>query len=198
MSALRGNSFFERMIEGLGHLLSNVTCWIKEIPNYLKTQEMCDETVRINPLLLAYVPDHLRTQEMCIEIMHTMPDAFHRIPDHFKTQKMCIKAVEVDPWQLKDVPDHYKTQEMCDKSMRDYLFSLQQVADWFVTQEQIDIWYDDDYDYNNNNKLIKWYNGYQKRKAQKAKIKEELLPTTWHLDRVKDWCLSEGEKRCSK
>ena len=88
--------------------------------------------------------------------MHTMPDAFHRIPDHFKTQKMCIKAVEVDPWQLKDVPDHYKTQEMCDKSMRDYLFSLQQVADWFVTQEQIDIWYDDDYDYNNNNKLIKW------------------------------------------
>ena len=111
---------------------------------------------------------------------------------------MCIKAVEVDPWQLKDVPDHYKTQEMCDKSMRDYLFSLQQVADWFVTQEQIDIRYDDDYVYINNNKLIKWYDGYQKRKAQKAKIKEELLPTTWHLDRVKDWCLSEDEKRCSK
>ena len=25
------------------------------------------------------------------------------------------------------------------------------------------------------NELIEWYNGYQKRKSQKAKIKEELL-----------------------
>ena len=90
-------SFFERMIEGLGHLLSNVPCWIKEIPNHLKTQEMCDEAVHLNSLSLAYVPDRLRTQEMCNEIMRTMPDAFHRIPDRFKTQEMCIKAVEVDP-----------------------------------------------------------------------------------------------------
>ena len=39
--------------------------WIKEIPYNLKTQEMCNEATRINPLSLPYVPDHLQTQEMC-------------------------------------------------------------------------------------------------------------------------------------
>ena len=69
---------------------------------------------------------------------------------------MCIKALGVDPWQLKYVSDHFKTQEMCDKAVRDYLFSLRLVLDWLVTQQQIDIWYDDDYVYNNN-EMIKWY-----------------------------------------
>ena len=39
--------------------------WIKEIPDHLKTQEMCNEATRINPLSLPYVPDHPQTQEMC-------------------------------------------------------------------------------------------------------------------------------------
>ena len=37
--------------------------------------------------------------------------------------------------------------------------------------------------------------GYQKRKAQKAKTKEELLPITWHPSRYWDWCMSEDEKK---
>ena len=98
-----------------------------------------------------------------------MPNVFHRIPERFKTQEMCIKAVEVDPWQLYHVPDQYKTQEMCDKAVREYPFSLPFVSDWFVTQQQIDIWYDDNYVYNDN-EMIKWYDGYKKRKAQKASI----------------------------
>ena len=155
---------------------------------------MCDEAVRINPLSLAYVPYHLITQEMCNEIMRTMPDIFHRIPDRFKTQEMCIKAVKVDPWQPKDIPDHFKIQEMCDKSVRDYLFSLRYVPDWFVTQEQIDDNYHDNYVYNDNG-IIKWYDGYKKRKAQKAKIKKELMSITWHPSRWWDWCIPEDEKR---
>ena len=82
---------------------------------------------------------------------------------------------------------------MCIKAGRDYLFSLQFVPDWFVTQQQIDIWYDDNYVYSDN-AMIKWYNGYKKRKAQKAKIKEELLPIAWHPDRAKDWCMPEDRK----
>ena len=37
--------------------------------------------------------------------------------------------------------------------------------------------------------------GKKKRRAQTAKIKEELLPIAWHPDRVMDWCMSEDEKR---
>ena len=64
---------------------------------------------------------------------------------------------------------------MCDKAVKDDPSSLQFFPDWFVTQQQIDVWYHDDYWYHDY-EIIEWYNGYQKPKAQKAKIIEELLP----------------------
>ena len=80
---------------------------------------------------------------------------------------------------------------------------MQFVPDWFVTREGVDMWHDDYYnddgDYWNNNdddedEFFEWYGGYKKRKAQKAKIKEELLPIVWHPDRVMDWCMSGDER----
>ena len=109
---------------------------------------------------------------------------------------MCIKALKVDPWQLNDIPDYFKTQKMCDKTVKDDLYSLHFVPDWFVTQQQLKIWhYDDDYC---NDELIEWHKGHQKCKAQKAKIKEDLLPIASHLNRVMDCCMSEDEKRLWK
>ena len=77
---------------------------------------------------------------------------------------MCEKAVEVDPWLLIYVPD------------------------WFITQQQLKIWHDGKQIWHDddNNEFIKWYEDYEKRKAQKAKIKEELLPIAWHPDRAMD------------
>ena len=114
---------------------------------------------------------------------------------------MCIKAVEVDPWQLYCVPDNFKTQEMlCDKAVRDQFFSLEYVSDWFVTQQQVKIWnddneYGDDDDDDDDDRLIKWYDGYQRRKAQKGKIKKELMSIAWHPSRCCDWCGPEDEKK---
>ena len=54
----------------------------------------------------------------------------------------------------------------------------------------IGLWYEDFDD-----EIIEWYEGYQKSKAQKAKIKEELLPIVWHPNRVMGWCISEDKKR---
>ena len=157
---------------------------------------MCDEAVCMEPDSLAYVPDHLKTQETYKEIMRIMPDEMHFTLSLIASkQEMFIKAVEVDPWHLYGVPDHFKTQEMCDKAAKDYLFSLQFVPYWFITQQQIDVWYDDDYVYNDN-KMIKWHDGYTEwPKAQKASIKEELLHNAWHPNRVIDWCMPEDEKR---
>ena len=134
------------------------------------------------PAVFFLVPDHFKTEEMCIKALEAAIWQLKDVPDHFKTQEMCIKAVEVDPWQLGDVPDHIKTQEICNKAVKDYLFSLRLVPDWFVTQQKTDVWYDDDYVYNDN-KMIEWYKGYKKRKEQKAKLKDELVPTAWHPSR---------------
>ena len=84
---------------------------------------------------------------------------------------MCIERVEVDPWQLRDVPDHFKGQEMWDKTVREEPSCLQYVPDWFVTQQQIELWDNVD-EYCNDDEIIEWYEGYQKRKAQKEQIKK--------------------------
>ena len=73
-----------------------------------------------------------------------------------------------------------------------YSYLLKYAPDWFVTQQQIKIWDDDEDD---NNRLIEWYDGYKKRKAQKAKIEEELMSIAWHPSRWWDWYLDEDEKK---
>ena len=91
-----------------------------------------------------------------------------------KKQELCEIPIEVDPSLLYDIPNYLKTQKMCDDVVRSDPYSLQFVPDWFVTEEQIDIWYYDD-EYCNDDELTKWWNDYQERKFQKAKIKEELI-----------------------
>ena len=150
-------------------LLEIIPLWIKETPDNLKTQEMCNKAMHIDPYSLAYVPDH------------------------FKTQKMCDKVIEIDPFTLWHVPDNLNMQGICIMAVEAGLGLSEYVPDWFVTQQQIKIWRDDD-DHCNDDELIKWYEGYQKRKAQKAKIKEELSPIAWHPNRVMDWCMSEDEE----
>ena len=57
------------------------------------------------------------------------------------------------------------------------------------------MWYDDYYDNDNEGEFFKWYDGYRARKAQKASLKEELLPIAWYPSRYWDWCMSEDKKR---
>ena len=65
------------------------------------------------------------------------------------------------------------------------------------------MWYDDYYDDDGDHwdddededNFFEWHDGYKKRKAQKAKTKEELLPIAQHPSRYWDWCISEDEKK---
>ena len=43
----------------------NVPPWIREIPEHLKTQEMCDGAACMEPHSLEVVPDRRKTWEMC-------------------------------------------------------------------------------------------------------------------------------------
>ena len=86
---------------------------------------------------------------------------------------------------LLSIPDTKKKQKICDYSVRKGLFSLKHVPDYFVIEQQIQLWYDDD-DYCNDDKLSEWYDGYKKRKAQKARIEEELMPIAWHPSKYWD------------
>ena len=82
---------------------------------------------------------------------------------------------------------------MCDDVVQRDSYSLQFVPDWFVTQEQLEIWHDD-VDNCTDDELIRWYKRYEKRKTQKERIKEKLMPIAWHPDRVMDSGMPEDEK----
>ena len=171
----------------------NVPRWIREIPRRLKTQEMCDEAVWIEPRSLSFVPNRFKTEGLCTKAVRKDLYALDCVRDSLKTQKirneaihnslaafflvpgraMCNDAAEVDLWQLNDVPDDFKTQKMYDDVVRSDLYSLQFVPDWFAIQEQLKTWYYDD-QYCDDDELIEWYDGYQKWKGQKASIKKEL------------------------
>ena len=83
---------------------------------------------------------------------------------------------------------------MYEEAVSHDLSSLQYVPHWLVTQKQIGRWYDD-IEYFDDDELDKWHNGYKKRKAQRAKIRKELMPIAWHPSRWWDWCIPEHEKK---
>ena len=96
--------------------------------------------------------------------------------NQFVKQKMCNEAVEKNPWVLEHVSDQYKTQEMCNEVVEKSPWMLEHVPDQFVTQKMCD-------EAVKKSPCALWYKGYEQRKAQKAKIKEELMPVAWHPDR---------------
>ena len=65
-------------------LYEGVPRWIIEIPDHLKTQEMCTETVRIEPRFLECVPDRSKTQ-ICNETVPIYPYLLEHVPGHLKT-----------------------------------------------------------------------------------------------------------------
>ena len=101
-------------------VLEIIPVWIREIPDNLKTQKMCNETMRIKSYSLAFVPD-------C-----------------FKTQEIRNKAIEIDQFTLWHVPDNLKTLGMCIRAVEAGLRLLEYVPDWFVMQQQIKFWRDED------------------------------------------------------
>ena len=67
-----------------------MTSWIVTIPDHLKTQEMCNEAMCIEPPLLVYVPDRFKTEKMCNgAVCNKLCILF--VPDHFWVQKCATK-----------------------------------------------------------------------------------------------------------
>ena len=89
---------------------------------------------------------------------------------------MCNEAVQSDPWILKHVPDQSVTQKVSNQTVKKSPWVLKRVPDQFVTQKMCD-------EAVKKSPCALWYKGYEQRKAQKAKIKEDLMAVSWHPDR---------------
>ena len=154
---------------------------------------MCNKAISAELWQLKYVPYHFKTQEMCDKAISVGPWHLKYVLDQYIMQEVCNRIMCIEPHPLAFIPDCFKTRDMCDDIVWRDPFYLPFVLHWFITQEYIDLW-DDDNDYWNDDRLDKWNIDYQKRKAQKASIKEELLPIAWYPNRVRNWCMSEDKK----
>ena len=88
------------------------------------------------------------------------------VPDYFRTQEMCERTVEKGSWSLVHVSDQYKTREMCNKAVKKNPWLLEYVPNNFKKTKMKAV-------KKNPHRLSK------KRRAQKASIKEELMPIAW-------------------
>ena len=186
--AFSGTNYLFSKFSNHGEAVRSDPEMLKLVPDQYKTQEMCNKAVRSQPEMLEFVPDQFVTQEMCNEAVRSDPWMLKHVPDQYKTQEMCNEAVEKRPRMLKLVPDQYKTREMCNEAVQRVPWMFEYVPDWFVTQEMRHQDFDDDV-------LITLRDAYIKRKIQKTKIKEELMPFAWHADRWWNWCVPEDEKK---
>ena len=125
-----------------------------------------------------FIPDNLKTQSKCKKVVENNPCELIDVQEHLKTKDMWEKVVEKTPCLLWFVPDCFKTKKMCEKVVGERLGLLRDVTDWIITQQQLNIWCDGD-NHRNDDERIKWYKRYQKRRAQKASIKEQILSFAW-------------------
>jgi hypothetical protein len=105
---------------------------LKDVPDKLKTAEVCLEAIKqqgkfelytvphgtMSDEVFAfnYVPANLWTAEMCLEALKLKAaniSAFYQVPDNAKTAEACLEAVRQSGAMLKLVPEKLKTVELC-------------------------------------------------------------------------------------
>ena len=88
------------------------------------------------------------------------------------------------------VLDEYKTQGVCKKVALEKPGALKFVP--YCNIKLSEMWCRD---FGDDVKLVEWRKGYKLCKAQKAKIKENLMPIIWHHIRMQKWCMAEEENK---
>ena len=80
---------------------------VRSDPRFLPFFPDCFRT----PWSLKYVPDWLKTQGMCERVVKDKQGALENVSDHFKIQGMCDDAVRKRLRLLEYVPDYFVTQQ---------------------------------------------------------------------------------------
>ena len=67
--------------------------------------------------MLNFVPDHLKTQKVCKDSIKKLLYLLRYVPEQYKTQQMCDKVILENGGTLKCVPDCCKKQECVIKQL---------------------------------------------------------------------------------
>ena len=105
------------------------------VPNALRTPELCKIAVSNNGAALIYVPRELRTYDICKLAVSNYGKAFKDVPDALRTPELCKIAVSNNGAALIYLPRELRTYDICKLAVSNYGYSLEVVPDEFKTPE---------------------------------------------------------------
>ena len=198
---------------------------IKSVPDCYKNQEMCNKAVVNYPHALEFVPECHKTQEMCNKSINRCLFIFYSISYRYKTYEMCGRIVSEDLVVIVYCPDKYKTRRMCDKAVgllqikwlknfillytdKNILYLNEDSGNVVFSCNEMGILNIDIYNINLDNnsdeddpdtitliRLLAGHINFEKHKALKKKVSEELMPIARHPKRWWNFCMSEDENQ---
>ena len=102
---------------------------LKDVPEKLKTTEICLEAVKqqssyhaayhgsVSPedFAFTFVPENLKTPEICLIALKQRADEYMHmsVPENAKTAEVCLEMVRRNGSRLKEVPEKLRTVELC-------------------------------------------------------------------------------------
>ena len=92
-------------------VLANLPRWIRETPEHLKTQEICNEAVGMEPYSWEYVPDRFKIEGMCKKAVHRKPYTLPYVPGHLIMQEMCEEIMCENLAVFFLIPDCFKIKK---------------------------------------------------------------------------------------
>ena len=151
---------------------------------------MCDKIISENPFMLKYCPDEYITQKMCDKAVDDFLPTLDFVPDWFVTNKMIKKLFTA----------LYADENILyfDKDFGNAVFNCDEMG--ILNIDLININLDNNFDEDDPVtiiyvRLLAWHIKFQKHEALKKELNEELMPTAWHLNSWRDWCVSEERNR---
>ena len=176
---------------------------------------MCDKAVNRCFFVFDSIPDRYKTQEMCDRVVSEDLCWVVYCPEKYKTQRMCDEAVDDSLSALKIIPYWFVTSKMTKKLFTalhaddnrfyfnedsgNIVFSCNEMGILSTYLHNINI---DDTNFNENGpetivriRLLAWHIKFEKRKALKKELNEEIMPIPWHSKRWQNFCMSEDEKK---
>ena len=139
--------------------------------------------------MLKYSPNKHITQKMCDDAVDDFVRTLNFVSDWFVTSKMIkilFTALYVDENIL-----------YFDKDFGNVVFNYNEMSILNIDLKNINL--DNNFDEDDPGtfshvRCLAWHIKFEKHKALKKELNEELMPVARHSNRWRDWCVSEDEK----
>ena len=135
---------------------------LEDIPDEVKTEEMCIAACEKRWMAFVYVPKHLRTEKVISAMLENSGEGLQYIPEEQRTKELCLLALRKDNYDsalyntpekywldddfcfsaisqgvniMKQLPEERKTKEMCLANVKTDGWALRKIPDEHKTFE---------------------------------------------------------------